>query len=146
MTKIFIVFLFIGFLSASRLAQKSDRHSKVNQAKRVDVMLFGQAAVGKTSISERITTGNFNESTTATIGADHSIIKIKGGDGSTKEFVLWDTAGQERFAQMSGLYYRRAQIAIVVYSVSCPVLKVYLFGLFTCFYPCRDHLWQQLSL
>lgn len=119
MTTKFLVFLFIGLLAASR-------HSRVLQPKRVDVMLFGQAAVGKTSISERITTGNFNEGTTATIGADHSIVKSKGSDDSIKEFVLWDTAGQERFAQMSGLYYRRAQIAVVVYSVCFPVITLLL--------------------
>lgn len=111
--------LIIGVIAASRF--RAPESKKIPEPRRVDVMLFGQAAVGKTSIAERITTGNFRENNIATIGADHSIIKIQSGDGKTREFVLWDTAGQERFAQMSGLYYRRAEIAIVVYSVSCPV-------------------------
>ena len=33
-------------------------------------------------------------------------------------FEIWDTAGQERYHSLAALYYRGAQAAIVVYSIT----------------------------
>ena len=33
-------------------------------------------------------------------------------------FAIWDTGGQERFHSLAPLYYRGAQAAIVVYSIT----------------------------
>ena len=39
------------------------------------------------------------------------------GDKSVR-LEIWDTAGQERFHSLSPIYYRGAQAAIVVYSIT----------------------------
>ena len=38
--------------------------------------------------------------------------------GDTK-IQIWDTAGQERFADMLPMYYRSADLAMIVYDITC---------------------------
>ena len=42
-------------------------------------------------------------------------------DDTTVKFEIWDTAGQERYHSLAPMYYRGAQVAIVVYDISSQV-------------------------
>jgi Ras-related protein Rab-21 len=80
----------------------------------IKLCLVGDTNVGKTSLVNRYLFNNFTKSS-ATIAANFSSKIITSGNRSCK-LQIWDTAGQERFRAMAPLYYRNAQIAIVVVS------------------------------
>jgi small GTP-binding protein len=82
-------------------------------------MLFGPAGSGKTTLAHRLSKRSYFPSSTATIGADTFAIKNVIG-GQSVCFLLWDTAGQERFAPLLSMYYRSANIAIIVYDTTSP--------------------------
>jgi len=42
-------------------------------------------------------------------------------DDTTVKFEIWDTAGQERYHSLAPMYYRGAQVAIVVYDITSQV-------------------------
>ena len=81
------------------------------------VVLVGDTQVGKTCMLNRLTTGSFKESHSATVGAafqTHSMSTLKG-------FVtmqIWDTAGQEKYRALAPMYYRSANVAIVCFDIT----------------------------
>lgn len=97
-------------------------HFRVKDPEKINVMLFGASSVGKTCLAERLAGFKFNFRTSSTIGGDSFVLKMT-RNGKKVEFILWDTAGQERFAQMSQFYYRKADIAVIVYSVNDQVIS-----------------------
>lgn len=87
------------------------------------VIVVGDGAVGKTSLTRKFTTGQFRESYKMTIGVDFSIkiLKIprKGkSKESTVKLQIWDTGGQERFSYVRPLYYRGALGALCCYDIT----------------------------
>ncbi|OHS97965.1 Vacuolar protein sorting-associated protein 21 [Tritrichomonas foetus] len=85
----------------------------------VKVVLLGETGVGKTSIIASFSHEQFCEEKAQTIGACYSLQKITRGNSDVK-LKIWDTAGQERFRSLAPMYYRDAQIAILVYAVNDP--------------------------
>ncbi|OHS92828.1 Ras-related protein Rab-6B [Tritrichomonas foetus] len=81
------------------------------------VIFIGESGVGKTSIIVRITTGVFDPSPAATIGAGVRPISITVRDKQHR-FHLWDTAGQEIYRSIVPLYFKQAICAIVVFSLA----------------------------
>ena len=61
----------------------------------VQVVLVGNAGVGKTCLVRRFTQGMFPPGQGATIGVDF-MIKTVEIDGEKIKLQIWDTAGQER--------------------------------------------------
>jgi len=43
-------------------------------------------------------------------------------DDTTVKFEIWDTAGQERYHSLAPMYYRGAQVAIVVFDITSQVV------------------------
>ncbi|KAL2730807.1 ras-related protein Rab-24-like isoform X1 [Vespula squamosa] len=88
---------------------------------RVDlkVVLLGNAAVGKTSLSERFVNERFNENLSYqnTIGAAFAAKQIE-INGHNLVMGIWDTAGNERYDAMTRIYYRGAKAAIICYDVT----------------------------
>jgi small GTP-binding protein len=77
------------------------------------VVLLGNATVGKTSIADRLTRGKFNDYTSSTIGAAYSFLKK-----DDINMDLWDTAGQERYLSLMPMYFRNADVVLLVFDVS----------------------------
>jgi Ras-related protein Rab-5C len=76
---------------------------------------MGINGVGKSSLVQRLIRADFDPHEESTIGASFyslthptSFIKID----------MWDTAGQERYSSLCKLYYRDAEIAIIVIAVN----------------------------
>lgn len=65
----------------------------------------------------RFCSNTFAEGLDATIGASFLNHKVTLGN-QTLLFQIWDTAGQERFESLIPMYYRTANIAVIVYDVS----------------------------
>lgn len=81
------------------------------------LVLLGESAVGKSSLVLRFVKGQFHEYQESTIGAAF-LTQTVVVDDTTVKFEIWDTAGQERYHSLAPMYYRGAQVAIVVYDIS----------------------------
>jgi len=80
----------------------------------VKSVLLGEEGVGKTSLCYRLNTNNFKEIYESTIGVDFSS-KIVEVNGKCYKLQLWDTAGQERFRCVVNSYFRRVDLAIIMF-------------------------------
>lgn len=80
-------------------------------------IILGNSGTGKTSILNKYLTGRYDENLMATIGATFSVKCIETDIGLVR-LDIWDTAGQERFESLMPLYYKKSDIAIVVYEVT----------------------------
>ncbi|EAX88124.1 small GTP-binding protein, putative [Trichomonas vaginalis G3] len=87
-------------------------------AKRDIKMIFiGDSSVGKSCIINKYIKGQFSEEVEPTVGASFFSreMEIRG-----EHIVLniWDTAGQEAYRYLVPMYYRNADIAIVVFDLT----------------------------
>jgi small GTP-binding protein len=82
----------------------------------VKAVLVGDSGVGKTSIYQRLQHNVFNVSPMSTVGGTFARIRIP-GDWDGQEIGLWDTAGQERFRTLVPLYFQRASLVLIVFSI-----------------------------
>ena len=87
------------------------------EPKELKIVLVGHTNVGKTCIVRQATTGVFSEDTAPTLGASY-VSKLVNVNGVDVRLQIWDTAGQERYKGMTPMYYRGAQTALIVYSVT----------------------------
>ncbi|KAJ8320914.1 hypothetical protein KUTeg_002501 [Tegillarca granosa] len=84
---------------------------------KVKVVVVGDMAVGKTSLSVRFTEQKFEDKYMQTVGASFYVraVELK---GKKIIFQIWDTAGQERFRSLVPMYLRDTGIALLVYDVT----------------------------
>lgn len=75
--------------------------------------LLGEATTGKTCISYRLIKNKFYDGLCSTIGASFMTY-----DSCGYRYMVWDTAGQERFKSIMPMYYRDADIILLVFDVS----------------------------
>jgi small GTP-binding protein len=99
------------------------------------VVLIGNTNVGKTCIVTHAMTGSFLSETSSTLGAAYAT-KTYRVDSQMVRLQIWDTAGQEKYRGMTPMYYHKAQVALIVYSVadldSFTAIEVWMKGI-------RDH-------
>ena len=81
------------------------------------VVFVGSTCVGKTSIISRVANGLFNPNEPTTYGAAFVVHKVRVGDKVVK-MQIWDTAGQERYRSLGPIYYRAADVGVIVFSVT----------------------------
>ena len=81
------------------------------------VVLLGEGRVGKSSIGNKWQNGTFDPQRRSTVAAAFFQKSMIVG-GKTIEIVLWDTAGQEEYHSLAPIYYKDAQAAILVFSVT----------------------------
>ena len=93
---------------------KEEENIKIIEAK---IVILGDVSVGKTSIASRYCKNSFNEHHINTIGGAYQQQKVLLGNGSMVKLHIWDTSGQERFRAMTNLYYKDAQVAILIYDI-----------------------------
>ncbi|KAF8789998.1 Ras-related protein Rab-5B like protein [Argiope bruennichi] len=84
----------------------------------VKTCVIGSQGVGKTSMIFQLSMKQFKTNVTPTIGASFSC-KVIDIDSYTIRFQIWDTAGQETYKSMLPMYYRKANLAIVVFDITC---------------------------
>ena len=84
-----------------------------------DVALIGESGVGKTSIISRFIDDKFNSGQLPSASATFINTKMKFDEYNTSiTFQIWDTAGQERFRSLSKIFYKKANIIILVYDIT----------------------------
>mmetsp|Transcript_7466 Transcript_7466/g.11061 ORF Transcript_7466/g.11061 Transcript_7466/m.11061 type:complete len:237 (+) Transcript_7466:65-775(+) len=81
------------------------------------VIIVGNGGVGKTTLINKFTTGNYTDTYKKTIGAAFSE-KTRYVEELEREvtFMCWDTAGQEEFDSVTKRYYRGAKGCILAFS------------------------------
>ena len=83
---------------------------------RCKIILVGDSYVGKTSIIGRYIK-KYNEKYPCTIAATFTT-KIEKINGKQINFELWDTAGMEKFRSVENLFYKEAQICLLVFDIT----------------------------
>ena len=83
----------------------------------VKTVIIGEAGVGKSSFCKKLTTGEFSELYSSTIGVDFFIKYIFMNEKIFK-LQLWDTAGQEQFGNIVTSYFRNAKLVILMYDLN----------------------------
>jgi len=83
------------------------------------LVLVGDGGVGKTSIIKAfVEKGSFQADYKLTIGIDISTKMIKLPDGNSVTLSIHDIAGQKRFDAVRKIFFRGAQLAMLVYDVT----------------------------
>lgn len=84
------------------------------------VVLLGESGVGKTSILNRYISNQFVENQPQTVGASFKK-KVVNYNNQNIALSIWDTAGQEVYRTLTPMYFRDAQMALIVYSIDDPI-------------------------
>jgi small GTP-binding protein len=82
------------------------------------ILIFGPAAVGKTSLLERLVYDRFSGNYKLTIGVNFlsKLIDVR-GNGKVK-LTIWDIGGQKRFEVMRSEFYKGASGAVLVFDLT----------------------------
>lgn len=91
------------------------RNVKLKPRDEVKLVLLGESGCGKTSISWRLVRNEFCESMNSTIGASFMTLPRE-----NIRYMVWDTAGQERFKAIVNMYYRDAELVLLVFDLNRP--------------------------
>lgn len=83
------------------------------------VILVGESGVGKTCIIIRFVNDEYNCNLVSTRGASFADKVIEFKDYNKKiQFEVWDTAGQEKYRGLNKIFYKDANIVILVYDIT----------------------------
>ena len=84
------------------------------------IVLIGESSVGKTTIISQFIDKIFLEELNITYGGSFSSKSVKCEDlNKTINLELWDTAGQERYRSVTKMFYKDADIVLLVYDITC---------------------------
>jgi len=89
----------------------------LNHSPKYKLVFLGDLSVGKSSISLRFINNDFLDIRKPTIGAIF-MTKTLFFDKYNIKFEIWDTTGQEKYHALAPMYYRGANVAIVVYDIT----------------------------
>ncbi|NVM02274.1 MAG: GTP-binding protein [Candidatus Helarchaeota archaeon] len=84
---------------------------------RFKLILFGNIAVGKTSIIDRYVNNKFENEYISTMGYNvfEKTIDI---NGNSVSFMIFDIGGQEKFEELRKKYAEGANVALLVYDIT----------------------------
>ena len=77
----------------------------------VKLLLIGDAGVGKSTLCEKLSRGEFINTYNSTIGVDFFSLFVP-IDHKMYKIQIWDTAGQERFKAITRSYYKNSKIVL----------------------------------
>ena len=83
----------------------------------MEVIILGDASVGKSNVMLRYVQNKFEENSLPTIGCDYMKVN-KSFQGKKFLIKFWDTAGQEKYRALSKNFYEKADAVILVYDVT----------------------------
>lgn len=92
---------------------------EVPQKATIKIPFLGKSGVGKSSIALRYCHNYFSDQMEVTIGASFLTKNFASENlRSPVKIELWDTAGQERYRALVPMYYRNADIVVLVYDIT----------------------------
>eukprot|EP01084_Bolivina_argentea_P039650 73266_1 len=83
-----------------------------------NILLLGDAYVGKTSLRKRLELDDF-VLTQATQGVELTCL-LSNFQGEDLQITIWDPAGQERYAPITKTFFRRAHAAAIIFAADDP--------------------------
>ena len=83
-----------------------------HSAKRVKIVVLGEAGVGKTALLHQYVNNHFSIGYRETIGVDIFSKDILVND-CLINMEIWDTAGQERYRSLGTAFYRKADCCVL---------------------------------
>ena len=88
----------------------------------IKVVLVGSCGCGKTSIITRLVSNTFSEEYISTEGGAYNQVDFTYSEfgNKTLNMEVWDTAGQEKYRSLTKIFYKDADIAILVYDITNP--------------------------
>ena len=81
------------------------------------IVILGESGVGKTCIMNKFLGNEFSEEHITTIAAEHQNKTVEINNKKIK-ITFWDTAGQEAFRAVAKMFYKGADIIILVYDIT----------------------------
>ena len=81
------------------------------------LIIIGDSAVGKTSITYRATTGVFSDKCAPTIGYEYFNFLVKYKSKIIK-LEIWDTCGQEAYRSLIKTFFNNTSLAVIVYAIN----------------------------
>ena len=82
------------------------------------VALIGESGVGKTCIINQFINGTFDENCMLSLTAQFCRKNLEFSGDKSITFDIQDTAGHERYRSLNKLYYKNAEVVILVYDIS----------------------------
>ncbi|QKF93897.1 Rab-related GTPase protein [Fadolivirus algeromassiliense] len=86
-----------------------------NNLPSIKMTVLGESTTGKTSMTYRLVKREFSDSIESTIGASFMTLQY-----DNVKYEIWDTAGQERYLSLVSMYFRNADLILMVYDMSRP--------------------------
>lgn len=81
------------------------------------LIICGEEAVGKSSLINRLIDNSFALSPFSTVVASSKQMEII-LDDVVIQFSIWDTAGQEKFRSVNKIFYKRADVVLLIYDIT----------------------------
>ena len=81
------------------------------------LIICGETAVGKSSLIGRLINNSFNDTLLSTMAASSKKMEII-LDDVVIQFNIWDTAGQEKFRSVNKIFYKRADVVLLIYDIT----------------------------
>ena len=89
------------------------------RSKQIKVVLLGDTNVGKSSILQRFVMDRFDPSNKTTRVANCLSKSLFVSELNTDiTFQIWDTAGQERYKCLASMYYKGADVALLIFDLT----------------------------
>ena len=85
---------------------------------RYRVILIGELGVGKSSILNQFINGNFNPNYRTCISSQFFTKTIYLPENKNVTIDLWDTTEQEKYHSLPTIYYKNANVVILVYDIT----------------------------
>jgi len=88
----------------------------------VKCVMVGDSGVGKSALALSFVKGYVPRNITSTIGTSFLVQNVYVGKHKIP-IEIWDTAGQERYRCLTRLYYRDANVVLIMFDLSLPIQK-----------------------
>ena len=80
------------------------------------IMVIGDSGVGKTCLTYRASTGEYQDKISPTLSFEFSPFFLRYKDKILK-LEIWDTCGQEVYRSLINSFFKNSSLAIIVYSI-----------------------------
>uniref|UniRef100_A0A3Q3KBS4 Uncharacterized protein n=1 Tax=Monopterus albus TaxID=43700 RepID=A0A3Q3KBS4_MONAL len=107
----------LGQESQRKISLEGDSTGLGVRSKSYNVVMVGDASVGKTSFMKRAQSGKFSLDLPSSVGLDSCMWTVV-VDGKPVVLQLWDTAGQERFRSITRQIFHKAHAFLLMYDIA----------------------------
>ena len=84
----------------------------------IKIVLIGEANVGKTSIICQFMEKVFQDDVQSTVGGAYNCKTMKCDNKRLIKLEIWDTAGQEHYRCVTKMFYKNADVAMLIYDIT----------------------------